>query len=234
MVNAGTASASELVAGALQDHDRALIVGRPTFGKSLLMRGFPMSDGSVLVLVIGQVRTPCGRVVQREYHTISRREYYRLARTERDTVGRPSCHTDGGRVAFGGGGIYPDVLLADLPAAPRWLVRAQEQQLALAWSGSYVDAHAATLGTLDAFVSAGALPATALADFRAFATKQGVDVPADADADALLQRRLRTSIAYAKWGAEGAYRVDASLDPAIRQAVTSFGDATRVLGAKSR
>jgi carboxyl-terminal processing protease len=65
MVNGGTASASELVAGALQDHDRALVVGRPTFGKSLLMRGFPMSDGSVLVLVIGRVRTPCGRVVQR-------------------------------------------------------------------------------------------------------------------------------------------------------------------------
>ena len=56
MVNAGTASASELVAGALQDHDRALIVGHPTFGKSLLMRGFPMSDGSVLVLVVGHVR----------------------------------------------------------------------------------------------------------------------------------------------------------------------------------
>ena len=67
-MNSGTASASELVAGALQDHDRALIVGRPTFGKSLLMRGFPMSDGSALVLVVGHVRTPCGRIVQRQYH----------------------------------------------------------------------------------------------------------------------------------------------------------------------
>src|SRR5476651_2636992 len=122
MVNAGTASASELVAGALQDHDRATIVGRPTFGKSLLMRGFPMSDGSVLVLVIGHVRTPCGRIVQRQYHSLSRVDYYRMARAERDTAGRPSCKTDGGRTVYGGGGIYPDVQLADAAPAPRWLL----------------------------------------------------------------------------------------------------------------
>src|SRR5258705_11753527 len=107
MVNAGTARASELVAGALQDHDRALIVGRPTFGKSLLMRGFPMSDGSVLWLVVGHVRTPCGRVVQRQYRSITRREYYRLARAERDTAGRPRGRPAGGRTAYGGGGVFP-------------------------------------------------------------------------------------------------------------------------------
>src|SRR3982750_232022 len=103
MVNAGTASASELVAGALQDHDRALIVGRPTFGKSLLMRGFPMSDGSLLMLVVGPVRSPCGRVVQRQYRSITRRGYYRMARADRDTTGRPSCKTDAGRTVYGGG-----------------------------------------------------------------------------------------------------------------------------------
>ena len=231
MVNAGTASASELVAGALQDHDRALIVGRPTFGKSLLMRGFPMADGSVLELVVGQIRTPCGRVVQREYHNISRRDYYRLARTERDTAGRPSCRTDGGRTVYGGGGIYPDVRLPEAPMMPSWLARVYEQELTLAWSGSYVDAHAATLGALDAFVAAGPLPAVALADFRAFAAKQGVEVPADGDA--LLQRALRRSIAYAKWGTEGAYRVDATLDDAIRRATAAFGQASKLLGPEA-
>ena len=231
MVNAGTASASELVAGALQDHDRALIVGRPTFGKSLLMRGFPMSDGSILELVVGQIRTPCGRVVQREYHNISRRDYFRLARTERDTAGRPSCHTDGGRTVFGGGGIYPDVRIPDAPPTPSWLARAYEQELTLAWSGSYVDAHVSTMGALDAFVAAGPLPTSALGDFRAFAAKQGIEVPADADA--LLQRALRRSIAYAKWGTEGAYRVDATFDDAIRQAVAAFGQAAKLLGPEA-
>jgi carboxyl-terminal processing protease len=228
MVNAGTASASELVAGALQDHDRALIVGRPTFGKSLLMRGFPMSDGSVLVLVVGQVRTPCGRVVQRQYRSISRRDYYRLARADRDTAGRPSCRTDAGRVVYGGGGIYPDLPLAEAPPPPRWAVQAEEQQLALAWSGGFVDANTATLGSLDAFASKGALPISALADFRAFAARQGVTVPADADAQ--LQRLLVGSVAHARWGMVGALTVEAAHDDAVHGAVGAFSRASALLG----
>jgi len=227
MVNAGTASASELVAGALQDHDRALIAGRPTFGKSLLMRGFPMSDGSLLMLVVGHVRTPCGRVVQRQYRSITRREYYRLARAERDTAGRPSCRTDGGRTAYGGGGIFPDVTIGDPAPAPRWANRLEEQQLTLTWSGGYVDAHGATLGTVDAF-AAHELPSAALADFRAFATRQGVSVPADGDP--VLQEMLLRRIAYAKWGTEGVYRVIAQRDPAVRQASAAFARAAELLG----
>jgi carboxyl-terminal processing protease len=227
LVNAGTASASELVAGALQDHDRALIAGRPTFGKSLLMRGFPMSDGSVLVLVVGQVRTPCGRVVQRQYRSVTRREYYRLARAERDTVGRPSCRTVGGRTVYGGGGIYPDLALIDRPPTPRWATRIDEQQLPLAWSGGYVDAHAAALGDVGEFATRG-LPAPALADFRAFAAKQGVVVPADGDA--LLRGMLEASVAYARWGSAGEYEVLARRDPAVLEAAKGFARAKELIG----
>jgi carboxyl-terminal processing protease len=227
MVNAGTASASELVAGALQDHDRALIVGRPTFGKSLLMRGFPMSDGSVLVLVVGHVRTPCGRVVQRQYRSISRRDYYRMARADRDTAGRPSCRTDAGRTVYGGGGIYPDVRLAERAPLPQWAIRAEEQQLPLTWSGGYVESHAASLASVETFAVTGTLPGPALADFRAYATRQGVVIPPDADAQ--LQRLLVASVAEAKWGAEGAYRVEAMHDGAIRDAIASFARADQLL-----
>jgi len=225
LVNAGTASASELVAGALQDNDRALIAGRPTFGKSLLMRGFPMSDGSVLVLVVGHVRTPCGRVVQRQYRSVTRRDYYRLARSERDTVGRQSCRTVAGRTVYGGGGIYPDLVLADRPPTPRWAGRIAEQQMLLAWSGRYVDAHAATLSDLGAFATH-ELPAAALADFRAFAEKQGVVVPVDGDA--LLRDMLATSIAYARWGDAGEYEVIARRDPAVQEAAKGFAKATEL------
>jgi carboxyl-terminal processing protease len=227
MVNAGTASASELVAGALQDHDRALIVGRPTFGKALLMRGFPMSDGSILVLVVGHVRTPCGRVVQRQYRSISRRDYFRMARADRDTAGRPSCRTDAGRTVYGGGGIFPDVPLADRAPHPRWALRAEEQQLPLTWSGGYVDAHAASLSSLESFAKAGTLPLVALADFRTYAARQGVAIPADADE--LLQSMLMTSVAEARWGSEGAYRVEALHDTAIRDAIASFARASELL-----
>jgi carboxyl-terminal processing protease len=228
MVNGGTASASELVAGALQDHDRALIVGRPSFGKSLLMRGFPMSDGSVIVLVVGRVKTPCGRVVQREYRTISRRDYFRLARADRDTAGRPSCRTDAGRVVYGGGGIYPDVPLDAEPDAPAWASRLTEQAVVLAWVGGYADARGSSL-TLDALLRAPSLPNDALADFRAFAAKQGAPVPPGADADAQLQRLLVPAVAAAKWGDAGWYGAEARLDPQIGAAVRSFSRAA-VLG----
>src|SRR5437773_1257053 len=123
LINAGTASASELVAGALQDHDRAVIVGRPSFGKALLMRGLPLADGSMIMLVVGHVTTPCGRVVQRQYRGITRRDSVRLARAERDSAGRPAGKTDGGRTVYGGGGIYPDVVLSEPDPAPLWLAR---------------------------------------------------------------------------------------------------------------
>ena len=234
MTNGGTASASELVAGALQDHDRALIVGRPSFGKSLLMRGFPLADGSVIVLVIGHVKTPCGRVVQRQYRRITTREYYRLARADRDTVGRPACTTTGGRRVFGGGGIYPDVLVDEAPAAPLWLARVREQDLILSWVGGYVSANGSSLASLDAFLKSPALPPAALADFRSFAGKQGVVVPTDAETDATLGRALAVAVARAKWGDAGAYGVLAFLDREVQAAVRSFDRAGGLLGGPGK
>ena len=229
LVNEGTASASELVAGALQDHDRALIVGRPTFGKSLLMAGFPMSDGSIIELVIGHVRTPCGRVIQREYRSISRRDYYRLAGADRDTVGRPSCKTDLGRTVYGGGGIYPDVKLGVDDAKPLWVEHVQENDLVLKWIGGYVTANAASLTTIDALASNPTLPAAAMAEFRSFATEQGVSIPAGADADAELQRMLIRAVARAKFGDPGYYRIGAIVDPRLRQAAQQFDRASAIL-----
>jgi carboxyl-terminal processing protease len=231
MTNGGTASASELVAGALQDHDRALIVGRPSFGKSLLMRGFPLADGSAIVLVVGHVKTPCGRVVQRQYRSITTREYYRLARADRDTAGRPACTTAGGRRVFGGGGIYPDVLLDEGRETPSWLARVGEQDVVLSWVGGYVSANGASLGSLDAFQRAPSVSAAGLTDFRAFASRQGVVIPAGADADAVLQRVLSGAVAHAKWGDAGAYGVAAMLDPEVKAAVASFQRASSLLGA---
>ncbi|MFN2563461.1 MAG: S41 family peptidase [Gemmatimonadaceae bacterium] len=229
LVNEGTASASELVAGALQDHDRALVAGRPSFGKSLLMQGFPMADGSVLVLVVGHAMTPCGRVVQRQYRAITRREYYRLARAERDTVGRPSCKTTNGRTVYGGGGIYPDVAIAEPPSAPAWLARVHEEAVVLAWVGGYLTSTGARLTTPDALAAAPTLPAQALTDFRAFASRQGIAIPSEPDADAWLQRALVLRVAAAKWGDPGYYRVSAAVDPEITAATRSFDRALAIL-----
>ena len=172
LVNGGTASASELIAGALQDHDRALVVGRTTFGKSLMMQGFPLADGSAVMLVVGHLKTPCGRVIQRQYRGVARRDYYRLAGEARDTVGRPSCRTAAGRTVYGGGGIYPDAALPEAPPAPLWLARVHEVDLPLQWIGGYLGAHAAELTTADALAARGSsVTAAATSGSSAAATR---------------------------------------------------------------
>jgi carboxyl-terminal processing protease len=222
MIDEGTASASELVAGALQDHDRAVVVGQPSFGKSLMTQGFPLSDGSVLVLVIGRIRTPCGRVVQREYRDVSSREYYRAARAERDTIGRPTCRSSSGRTLYGGGGIYPDVRMPLLARAPDWLASVNEAELPLSWAGGYVSEQGETIGTLDAFVRTHTLPDAALTSFRAFADQRGQPIPSGAEADEQLRTLLTLVVAGVKWGSPGRYQVEARLDQAIVEATKSF------------
>jgi carboxyl-terminal processing protease len=227
MIDEGTASASELVTGALQDHDRATIVGQPSFGKSLMMTGFPLSDGSILVLVIGQIRTPCGRAVQRNYRDVSVRNYYRMARAERDTVGRPSCKTTAGRTVYGGGGIYPDVRTPRPAELPRWYRRLNELDAGLAWVGGFVTAQGNALGTLDAFAKAPALPPGTADAFRTFAQERGLEIPRSATDDAVLDRHLIELVAYAKWGNPGLYQVIARLDPEVVTAITHFPAAGR-------
>jgi len=222
LIDEGSASASELVAGALQDHDRALIVGQPSFGKSLIMRGFPLSDGSVLVLVVGHLQTPCGRVVQRAYRGVTVRNYYRMAAAERDTVGRPACTTVGGRRVFGGGGIYPDIRTPPASPPPTWLRRIGELDVTLAWVGGYVSANAATLTSLPAFANQRALADGAETAFRSFAAERGVTIPrSDAD-DERLRRHLLGAVAFARWGNQGLYEVEARIDPEISGAMRYF------------
>ena len=230
MINAGTASASELVAGALQDHDRALIVGQPSFGKALLMEGFPLMDGSIIELVIGHVSTPCGRVIQRQYHGISQHEYYRLAKADRDTAGRPSCKTDHGRTVYGGGGIYPDIRLAPRPPRPLWLERLGESEVGFKFTSAYIAANPNVVQSLDALVADPRLPDAMIQEFRAFAAKDSVELPSGHEADSLLQRRLVQDVALAKWGLSGLVRVQTVIDADVQSAVSDFDRAQQILG----
>jgi carboxyl-terminal processing protease len=225
LIDGETASASELVAGALQDHDRALIVGTPSFGKSLLMRGFPLSDGSILMLVIGKVRTPCGRSIQREYRDVSARRYYRAASAERDTIGLPTCRTAGGRTLYGGGGIRPDVRLDDASAAPEWIARASELDLPLKWANGFVGSWAKAPASADAFARAPTLPESAVGEFRALAATNGVTIPEDEPSTRRVRTWLAASVAWVKWGDPGYYLLEARTDRIIADAIPLFDRA---------
>lgn len=120
-----TASSAEIVTGALQDHDRALIVGRRSFGKGLVQNLFELSNGSALTLTTGKYRTPSGRAIQRDYSNLSLYDYYRHSGESSAQTKKEQWQTDAGRPVYGGGGIAPDIEVgASLQAADlerRWL-----------------------------------------------------------------------------------------------------------------
>ncbi len=112
LVNRGTASAAEIVSGALQDHDRALIVGENTFGKGLVQTVYPLSEHTGLALTTARYYTPSGRLIQRKYTGLSLYDYYYGAGSENSTAGREARTTDSGRTVYGGDGITPNVKYA--------------------------------------------------------------------------------------------------------------------------
>jgi len=135
LVNRGSASASEILSGALQDHDRAFIVGRRTFGKGLIQKQFDLGDKSVLQMTVGRYYTPVGRLIQSPYERGDREDYYK---EKFSTINQATYHlneyresipdslayqTDHGRTVFGGGGILPDYVVQPDTTALTHLVR---------------------------------------------------------------------------------------------------------------
>lgn len=109
LINGKTASASEILSGALQDHDRAVIVGEPSYGKGLVQSVMPLSGGAGLAITTAFYYTPSGRSIQKPLQDSA------LSQTFSSIAARPKYKTDGGRVVLGGGGIQPDVLVSQAP-----------------------------------------------------------------------------------------------------------------------
>src|SRR5262249_16129056 len=107
LVNSSSASASEIVSGGVQDHDRGWLMGETTFGKGLVQAQFPLSEGAALLLTIAHYYTPSGRLIQRDYSHESYYDYLYTSGKEAKTTDDVKS-TDSGRKVFGGGGITPD------------------------------------------------------------------------------------------------------------------------------
>ncbi len=111
LINRHSASASEIVAGALQDHDRALIVGETSFGKGLVQSVYTLENSTGMALTTARYYTPSGRLIQRDYAGSSFEYYYLGNLTASASKNRETKYTDGGRKVLGGGGITPDIVV---------------------------------------------------------------------------------------------------------------------------
>ncbi len=234
LINRGSASASEILAGALQDHDRALIVGESTFGKGLVQNPFPLEYGSALMLTIAKYYTPSGRLIQRDYSSAGYYDYYTNGGSLRDerqnqTPTGPESRTDTGRVVYGGGGITPDETVK-----PNFLTPIQQKlnypifgfslELAFGRIKGLENYKVDKAIEFDRDIKATDFPMTdeVFTAFKAFvATHPGYkSTPAQLDKERqFIERQLRSELVTAAYGTTTSFQVFNLADPQILKAI---------------
>ena len=216
MVDCGSASAAEIVAGALQDHDRALIVGNSTFGKGLVQTVYPMNHNTGLALTTAKYYTPSGRLIQRPYSNISLYDYYSdPCRDNHRTPKLEAKMTDSGRTVYGGDGITPDVRVA--------VQRNDKFQATLLRPGfsvffNYAQHYFVTRQTLPAGWQPGE---DTLTDFRQFLDKEKIKFT-EADFTRNLEfikRNIKREIYNSGFDTDEGAKVYTESDPDVQQAI---------------
>lgn len=220
LVNRNTASAAEIVSGALQDHDRALIVGETTFGKGLVQTVFPISENTGLALTTYHYYTPSGRLIQRNYNGVSLYDYYyvRNDAAPADNTNKEVKLTDSGRPVYGGGGITPDEKIAE--------VKGNHTQDTLLihnaffdFSKHYLVSHNVTKDmTVDDAL---------LGTFKSFLRDQKVDISDKDFTDNIdwIKNSIKAELMTFQFGQTEGMKVRAGWDPQIQKALTYMPEA---------
>jgi len=224
LINGQSASASEIVAGAVQDHDRGLIVGETSFGKGLVQNLYQLSENTGLAMTTAKWYTPSGRLIQRDYKSVSLYDYqFNRGKSQQPTEIKL---TDSGRQVYGGGGITPDVIVAT-PKLDRFQLLLLRRDVFYPFEmgvGGFTRHYLALKPTV---AKDFAPDQNALAEFRRYLSSQGIRYT-EADIQehqGWIQRKIKREVFLSEFGQAESYKVEIDDDGQVQKAIALIPEA---------
>lgn len=241
LIDHGSASASEIVSGALQDLDRGLVAGTNSFGKGLVQNQLRLSDGSKLLLTIAKYYTPSGRLIQRDYTKFDDREEYAADAMQSDVPSdsvlatRPKFQTPSGRTVYGGGGIYPDVVIKDDTNLSRLQADMIQKRVFFEFATHYLARHKSEKFTAQSWDKNFKLADSDWSELRKTMDARKVAVTDSAwtaDRGFMLQE-VRSELASATVGQTERYRIITEDDTQLNAALELFPRASKLMSVSA-